>query len=512
MFDRSLLREAIFEFVVLADTHYMRDPAGKAVEFNSRLKQTRRAETALRMAAALACPFVVHLGDLVQEYPDTEAFPLAMDEAIEQLKRSGITPYHVAGNHDVGDKPDPTMPTRPVTEESLAAHETRFGKSWYSFDHGDCHFIVLNSQIFNTRLPAAALQQRWLEDDLAEQRGRRTFVFLHLPPFLCRQDEPSVGHYDNVGEPARYWLLQLVRKSRAEMLFAAHVHCSFIDRIDDTRYLICNSTSFTRPGFPHMFASAAPPDRGRDDAAKLGFYLLRVFEERTDTHFIRTHGIEQLPPATHPPVRRVITRTTATLPQSPLGVTLRHPLSSVVEIPLAWPSSIRQRVRNDYPLLSCLELGVSAVRVPASDLSDPLQAGRLAILRDEGVGIVATAIWSDALDIGALLHEHQARVDTWELQLAGTAWPSTVQLRQLRECQAGEALISLSAVIPDETIEGKQHPRTRFGFRPDELPELDQRLGAADCAVQRVLCRLGARQHLWQSIERLQRNSPFEWV
>ena len=104
IFDRSLLPKALFEFVVLTDTHYMLEPRGRTVEFESRLKQTRRAETALRLSASLQPAFVIHLGDLVQEYPDTQAFPTAMVEALEQLRRCEVAPYYVAVNHDVGDK------------------------------------------------------------------------------------------------------------------------------------------------------------------------------------------------------------------------------------------------------------------------------------------------------------------------------------------------------------------------------------------------------------------------
>ena len=78
-----------------------------------------------------------------------------MAEARGQLARCGIDPKWVAGNHDVGDKPDPTMPTHPVSQQSLEAYHRDFDRSWYSFDQSDCHFIVLNSQILNTTLPEA---------------------------------------------------------------------------------------------------------------------------------------------------------------------------------------------------------------------------------------------------------------------------------------------------------------------------------------------------------------------
>ncbi len=500
MFDRSLLPPAEFEFVVIADTHFMLDPGERRVEFSSRLKQMARAETALKLVAALDADFVVHMGDLVQEWPDTAAFPRALDAALGQLRNCGVSPRHVAGNHDVGDKPDPTMPTRPVTPESLAAYHDACGHSWHSFGHGGCRFVVLNSQIMNSPLPEAESQRTWLERELAAHTGERLFLFLHLPPYVCDEQEAALGHYDNIAQPDRGWLLDLVRQHQVESIVAAHVHCAFFDRIGPTRYLVANSTSVTRPGFCHMFTSAAPPDHGRDDSGKLGFYLFRVFADRIDRHFIRTFGVDRLPVATQPTTRRLITRSPASLPNSPLGVTLRHPLSNEVEIPIAWPSAIRQRVRNDYPLLSCLELGATVVRTPASDFGDRLLTRRIEILRDEGVRVVATAIWSDELDVSSLIECLRDKIDGLELQLAGTAWPSAKQLDCLNDLQPADVPISLSTIIPGEIIAGKQHPRTRHGFRIGELEELNQRLAAAGVRIDRVLCRIDPETQPWDDL------------
>ena len=502
MFDRSLLPPADLEFVLITDTHFMRYQ--KEVEFASRHQQTARAAVALRAAASLDAEFVVHLGDLVQEYPDTKAFPQALAAALEQLRECGVAPRFVAGNHDIGDKPDPTMPTRPVSPESLDHYHDAVGPSWYSFDAGGCHFVVINSQILNTELEAVAKQKSWLERDLQDHSGSRIFLFLHLPPFLSDEQEAALGHYDNIAEPARGWLLDLVRRHRVELLAAAHVHCSFFDHLGATRYLILNSTSFTRPGFCHMFASAPPPDHGRDDAPKLGFYLCRVLADRTDLHFVRTEGRTDARIAELGDAQRLITRTPRALDSPPLALTLRHPLSTLTEIPLAWPSAIRQPVRNDYPLLSCLELGAGAVRVPGVDLADAFLAERLAILRAEGVRIVATLIGAPGLSVSDWLGRHGAQVDGLELQLAGTPWPTDEQLAALRDVTAQSVELSLSAIVPHEVLPGKQHARTRNGFLVGELEELNERLRAADVHLASILCRVDTSSGAWQGVRQIE--------
>jgi len=506
LFDRSLLPPARCEFLILSDTHYMLDVGDRPLEFESRRRQSDRAGTAFALAAALEPDFAVHLGDLVQEYPDTPDFAEALDQALEQLRASSLPVRYVAGNHDVGDKPDATMPTHPVDARALDLYHSRFGPSWYSFDRDDLHFAVVNSQILNTGLHQESQQRNWLEEDLRRHVGRRLFLFLHMPPFLWHPDEPHLGHYDNLGEPARTWLLDLVRQRRVEMLFAGHVHFPFYDQVANTRQVILPSTSFTRPGFGHLFTSASPPEQGRDDAPKLGFYLCRILDDRVDLHLIRTSGATELDPAT-----RLLTPTSAGLPNAPLGLTLLHPLAPSTEIPLAWPSAIRQPVRNDGPFLSLMELGATSVRVPWTDFEQPLQLRRLSMLRAEGVQVQAFGPAPDEFDLHHLLDAHPACADAWELQLPGSPWPTDRHLQQLRDCGRRTPL-ALSTIIPGERVSGKQHPRTRIGYRPEELPELDRRLGEADARVDSVLCRLDGDDTPWETARNIGAAPPLSQV
>src|SRR5688572_3753928 len=152
----------------------MPDPGPERQEFESRRHQSARAERALGLVAALNPAFVVHLGDLVQIPIGSPAFADVAAAAQAQLRRHGLRPRHVAGNQDVGDKPDPTMPTPPVTPAALAAFHDRFGPSWQSWDAGDLHCVVVNTQVMNSGLPEEMAQRSWLEADLADlAAGRR---------------------------------------------------------------------------------------------------------------------------------------------------------------------------------------------------------------------------------------------------------------------------------------------------------------------------------------------------
>ncbi|RKU10099.1 hypothetical protein C6502_11105 [Candidatus Poribacteria bacterium] len=511
MFHKSFLPKALFEFVIISDSHYMLDPGGASLEFENRRKQSARREVALCMAATLAPAFVVHNGDMVQEYPDNlERFYKSMEESLEQVRACGLEPYYVVGNHDIGDKPDPTAPASHVSREVLDWYHRRFGKSWYSFDQGDCHLVVLNSQIMNGTLPDAAEQEAWVEKDLAEHAKKRLFVLLHMPPYLFGETEPSMGHYDNLANPARAWLLDLIRVYKVEMLIAGHVHFAFFDHLADTRYAVLASPVFTRPGFSCLFAGSPPPERGRNDVPKFGFYLMRVRSESTDIHFIRTAGVEKLSPNAE---ERLITRVSGTLPHSPLGITLSQPLSTTAEIPRAWPAAIREKVRNDYPLLACMEMGVGYLRVPLTDFLDTFQRRRLEILRKEGVKLNAVIIFSEELDILGSMSQICPRIDGLEIQMAGTLYPSEKCIEVIKVLQERFGVsIALSSIVCREETSGKQFPRFRLGYTPQEIPPLNQFLVENDVVIDRAICKLDTNQPLCDQIQGIAEITPLSQI
>lgn len=483
MFDRRSLPPADLEFVVTGDTHYMLADVAD-VEFASRRQQTARAEAAIERINALDPDFVVHLGDLVQEYPGAGAYDRALTEALDQLDRVAAAVHHVAGNHDVGDKPDPTMPTERVTEESLARYHERVGPSWYAWEAGGCAFVVLNAQLMNAELPAAGEQRAWAEERLAAIEDGPAFLFLHLPPYLHAPDDPDLGHYDILAEPARSWLLDLVRDAPVTDVFSGHCHFEFLGRLGDTRFRVAPSLSFTRPGFAELFSSPPPPERGRDETAKLGFYLVRIVDGAPVVHRVRTRGVTGSGAAAGGD--RLLTRPMAALAGSPLGVSLAYPLTEVVEVPETFPSAVRYPVDNAYPTLNCMDLGIGAVRLPVAELADDVSRPYLRSLRERGATVVGT-------QLGGALHElpRDSVLDELEVRLPAP-WLDDADALDALSALAGPAdrHVNLSAVESGRSVPGKQHGRLRSGFAVADLDRLDARLAAADLAVDRVTCRI----------------------
>jgi hypothetical protein len=141
--------------------------------------------------------FVVWVPDLqalVKSYPKETLFhgigcgDLVWDhfELFEDYKRavelSGIPFYNVIGNHDMD------LDAR-SDDQSANTFKQQFGPTYYSFNRGDIHYVVLDDVFF---IGAAKKyigyitenQLQWLEQDLALVKpGSTVVVSLHIPTF-----------------------------------------------------------------------------------------------------------------------------------------------------------------------------------------------------------------------------------------------------------------------------------------------------------------------------------------
>lgn len=506
--DRSHVEIPRYEFVVLADTHYVLPEKANSGEFETRRFQTARIGEALHLARSLDPRFVLHLGDMVQEFPGTLDFSEALRQAKEQIDAAGLLVHHVAGNHDVGDKPDPTTAAPWTTPEFLEHYHTHIGPSWFSFDEDGVHFVILNSSVMNAELSATQQQWEWLEADLLANEEPKTVICFHIPLYLMSPAEPALGHYDNVAEPARSRLLALCEQHGVDLVLAGHSHFAFLNEHSGLRLHVVPSTSTTRPGFSELFSSAAPPAQGHNDAEKLGLFLIRVYDDGFRMNFLRTQGIAAtlVPPDGQ---RVLLPGTSAELGTSGLSVTLRHTLTNFAEIPITFPSAVRQPVRNDYPLLSLLELGATAVRVPGAELSDADQSERHRLLRSHGFSTVATYLWGPSVPIVEQASAVHEQVDVFEVQVPGDGMPSADALASIAQFAARfERPVALCQVTLAQLQSAQMHRRQRFGYKPAALAELEAHLAGGEARVGRIVCHLETRDELWELIVGLTGDAP----
>ena len=323
---------------------------------------------------------------------------------------------YIPGNHDVGDKPNDQMPAGQIEEQFVDAYKRYFGADYSSFDHKNCHFTLIDAQIINSGFKFENLQWEWLERDLADHNGKRIFFCTHYPPFIRADDEAS--HYDNIDEPGRSRLLRLIDKHSVEAMFCGHVHGFFYNRLADTESYILPATSFFRQDYSELFRIGPADQFGRNDAEKLGFFLVNVYENGHAARLIRTNGEElTLGEKIASPTPKIKTYHTKEISKAPVGVHLRHPWNEITELPYNGPMEefSRKRVRNDYTLLALWELGIRKIRVPISEILEERIRNRLAALKRIGHQVTVFAFEPPVGAVREALTNHRDLVDVLEV-------------------------------------------------------------------------------------------------
>jgi predicted phosphodiesterase len=469
-----------FSFAIIGDTHVKPESGDQSAPWKVNELATGRARWIAREISRYSPRFVIHLGDLVHPVPELPTFGQAV-ALTKQVFQSHHNSLHVIpGNHDIGDKPNRMMPAKSVRDDWIAIHETNFGPSWSSFNSGDIRFVLINNPILNSGSPMEKSQRLWLEEQFASAAGRRLFLFMHYPLFLFSPDEAST--YDNIDEPARSDFIALIEKYRVEAVIAGHVHNIFYHRIRETEYYVMPATSFVRQDFSEMYRLAAAAENGRNDAEKLGFAIVDVYENGHVLHYLRSYG-EGIAADTGAatPEKRSSYRV---LPHpkkpggAPLGVFLRHPWAETVTLPYNGPMDEfhRKQARNDYPSATLWRLGIRDVRIPLSDLIDETTRNRMSDL--VAVGHRFT-VFSFDLPKGpalALVESHRTLIHRFEIILPRDAiLEKTAELDVFRRALGRPVLLSPVATSADEVKSGsKIELFVAHGFRPSETGAIDE--------------------------------------
>ncbi|MCP5157428.1 MAG: metallophosphoesterase [Ectothiorhodospiraceae bacterium] len=459
---------ASFRFAVVADTH-TRPEAG---DLSSPWEVNKLANGRARHVAACidrARPvFTVHLGDVVHPVPSLPTFDEAAGVARGIFDALQAPVHYVPGNHDVGDKPFPAMPAAVVSDAGVAAYQRHFGAPHGAFDHEGCHFVLLNSPVINSGLDAEHAQRVWLEADLEANRDRRIFLFTHYPPYVLDRDEPS--NYDNIDEPGRRWLLDLVEAYRVEAMFTGHVHNFFYHRHGVTECYLLPATSFFRQDYAELFRVDPAPEHGRNDAGKLGWFMVDVYPGGHVARPYRSQGRTLAPGASlAPEPPRIEVPHPKDDRRSPLGVHLRHPWAEVTTLPYNGPMDEfhRKRARNDHTVLTLWETGARRVRVPVSDLLDADTRARMVALHAGGQRFTLFAFGVPTPAVQAVLTEHRDLVDALEVI---APWADLVAatgaLATLREQVGCRLNVSKTETSAEKRTEGSRFSHfVSYGFR-----------------------------------------------
>lgn len=480
--------EKIFEIALISDTHVNEAEDFSASPYPANAEANPRARHIFNQVAASAAAFVVHLGDMVNPVPELPSYSQAADNFKAIASTLSVPVHLVPGNHDIGDKPVDWMPAGMVNAENIAIYEKHFGQHFYSFDYDNVHFVVLNASLINSGDPSEATQRNWLESDLEENIGRRTFFFIHYPIYVSSPTEaPS---YDNIDEPGRGWLLGLIKTYKPEALFCAHVHNFWYDVYGDTEMYVMPSTCFVRHDYSEMYRIDGGDQFGRNDSAKLGYVTLSVFETGHVASYHRTYGQGQAAGAS--PVSVAYPRThIKTTNVDRVAVDMRHAWAE--ELTVAPSGAVdefrRKTARNDYPLMALWEMGICGMRVPIQDLMDARVRRRMALMCD--VGHKFQVYQYDIPDAAtcAAIAKHADLIDQLEIVISWDRRADLLPAIAALKVESGVPILLSRVNRKDaaKTSGGRYNHLISHGFSIGEIDELTEFAKAEGAALDGFL-------------------------
>ncbi|MGC9444750.1 MAG: Ig-like domain-containing protein [Candidatus Methanospirareceae archaeon] len=201
-----------FTFVVYGDSQ---EPQG-----DPNVTQLNRHKlVADRIAGEENVTFVLHLGDLVNDGGNLEEWNRFFEAACAMIATT--TFYPILGNHE--------YTTYSGAGEAVQNYYDAFDvPEWYSFDCGDAHVTVLDS---NTDAANMTAQTAWLRNDLATNATWK-FVAFHHPPYSS--SDKNYGGWTDLRE---LWSPLLMNNSIAAV-FNGHVHAYERLRANDSTYVV----------------------------------------------------------------------------------------------------------------------------------------------------------------------------------------------------------------------------------------------------------------------------------
>ena len=499
------LGEYQFSYAVITDTHVNFGEMESNSEFEINQRANGRLRHVIQDLNRRDLEFVVHLGDIVHPVPAVrDRYKIAAELFHEQVLDLRHPLYLVPGNHDIGDKPIVWSPGAVACDAYIDLWKETFGPNYHAVDHRGCRFFMIDSQVINTGLAAETKQKTWLETEMADaaKHDLRIFIHAHYPIYLTKPCEDE--HFDNLAQPGRSWLLELMKQYGVEAQFSGHVHNFWFNRFELTNCYALPSTAFVRQDYAEIYRAAPLPgtEGGRSDLAKLGYFVVQIYDHGHTCQWVRTFGaIAEPGSVAKPSTVQVCGVHPLRNPHSRFGFDMRQNWLEEVEIP---PSGSldefdRKRMRNDYALMALLETGVRRVRIPATDLLVPEHRARLEDCACLGLRFTLFSLGVPNERLLELVAGAEKIIDTWEICDTLENLPNVVDAVRATVKTASVALY-LSRIRTREDQEstgGKYHHMIVHGFTADDGEQIKKLAGLVD--VQGLVFRIEGSMSPWEA-------------
>ena len=197
-----------FSFIAIADVQAssLKDFQKAAAVMDAAIEKTPKAE------------FVVNLGDFVNDCTNEEWN--WYDEAFKDINMN-LTIAPVAGNHEgnITNKLNVGWFDNMFNLPAGDGAANGVNGTYYSFDYGNTHFCVLNS---NDMYPMTEAQRNWVMNDLANSTAQWKVLMLHRAVY-------SAGK--NINKPdtlaMRETVIDIVDKTDVDVVLSGHDHMYF---------------------------------------------------------------------------------------------------------------------------------------------------------------------------------------------------------------------------------------------------------------------------------------------
>ena len=185
---RTFPKKGSFKFIVYGDTR-SQPPQFTQIE--------RHKLVSDRISKEDDVSFVIHTGDLVNNGDNIRGWNEFFEAGSLMFSNTSI--YPVLGNHE---------------KNHTNYYDAFFVSDYYSFDCGNAHFTMLDSNDWAD----IDNETEWLNDDLSSSDGTWNFITFHHPPYSS--DKKHFGGWENI---RAYWE-NIFIKNDIDAVYNGHVH------------------------------------------------------------------------------------------------------------------------------------------------------------------------------------------------------------------------------------------------------------------------------------------------
>lgn len=279
----------IAKFGIITDIHHTNKADIPSRKYSAAVAKTEHFVKSMNRQKA---NFVIELGDFVDTLADSKD-PLENLNEVESVYSSFRGPkYHVLGNHDFDNI------ERDVFLDSITNTRIPMGETYYSFDSGGIHCVVLDADytVAEPHLPfdlqdpndpfwtwkdawVPEEQLAWLEMDLARS-NRPTVVFTHQVVHRDTTEDHTIKNADALRAI-------LEEDGQVVAVFSGHDHRGEMAVRNGIHYFVLEGNVGVSLDWPEV-----SPTEGLDPVKDSPFTFVEVKQERADEfNGIRTYQI-----------------------------------------------------------------------------------------------------------------------------------------------------------------------------------------------------------------------------